>query len=150
MNNYLRNTIKIFIMLVHFIGIIIVTLIILLSEDIWLMIAIIICQTLVFIQLIIINGCLVSKYEHMLGDTSFNLSDICKNMFFLSKDMPRSDLEKMIVGIPLLLAILKLGFMLLPHDISYTIQAKYLTVTGLIAHNSEIKKVYTSLKLPKL
>lgn len=149
MNNDLQNTVKFFIMLLHFLGVGVVTLIILFSEDIWLLIAIIISQTLVFTQLVLINGCIISKYEYMLGDSSFNLSDVCKNMFFLSKDMPQADFEKIIVGLPLLLCIIKLGFMLLPADISSGIQ-KYFTLASLKIPNSDIKKVYSSLKLPKV
>jgi hypothetical protein len=137
-------------MLLHFLGVGVVTLIILFSEDIWLLIAIIICQTLVFTQLVLINGCIVSKYEHMIGDSSFNLSDVCKKIFFLSNDMPQADFEKMIVGIPLLLCILKLGFMLLPEDISSDLQKKYFTLASLKIPNSDIKKAYSSLKLPKI
>jgi hypothetical protein len=150
MNNHLQNCIKFFIMILHFLGVAIVTLIILFSEDIWLIIAIIISQTLVFIQLVLINGCIISKYEHMLGDSSFNLSDVCKNMFFLSKEMPQADFEKMIVGIPLLLCIIKLGFMLLPADISSDIQKKYFTLASLKIPNTDIKKAYSALKLPKV
>lgn len=150
MVKYFQDMLKIFIMLVHIVGVSLVVLIILFSEDIWIIIAIVICQTFVFIQIILMNGCLMSKYEDMIGDSSFNLSDICKNAFYLSKDMPQADFEKMIVAMPLLIGIIKLGFMLLPEDISSGIQKKYFSLAGLMAQNSEIKKVYTSLKMPKL
>ena len=64
--------------------------------------------------------------------------------------MPQADFEKMIVGIPLLLCIFKLGFMLLPVDISSDLQKNYFTLASLKIPNSDIKKAYSSLKLPKL
>ena len=130
MNTYLQNAVKIFIMLLHLIGVIVVTLIILFSDDMYFLLAIIITQTLVFTQLVVIEGCIISKYEHMLGD-DFNLSDVCKKLFFLSNDLPQADFEKMIVGIPLMLCILKLGFMLLPKNISNSLKEKYMTFAKL-------------------
>ena len=117
-------------MLLHLVGVIAVTLIILFSDDMYFLLAIIITQTLVFTQLVVIEGCIISKYEHMLGD-NFNLSDMCKKLFFLSNDVPQADFEKMIVGIPLMLCILKVGFMMLPKSISNSLKDKYMTFAKL-------------------
>jgi len=136
-------------MLLHFIGVIMVTLIILFSDDMYFLLAIIISQTLVFTQLVVIDGCIISKYEHMFGD-NFNLSDMCKKLFFLSNDVPQADFEKMIVGIPLMLCIFKLGFMLLPKDLSNSIKDKYMTFANLKVPSADIKKAFSSLKLPKI
>jgi hypothetical protein len=54
----------------------------------------------------------------------------------------------MIVGLPLILCLVKLGFMLLPKNISADIKNRYLTFAILNIPNS--KSAYSSLKLPKI
>lgn len=138
MDSYLQIVIKIFIILIHFIGVTLVTLVILFSEDILLLGLIIICQTIVFTQLILIDGCLISKYEWFFGE-GWTLTDIGKKMFFLSDGLHAADFEKMIVGIPLLLCIIKFGVMMLPKHFLSKVQKKYLSAASLrIPRNFEI------------
>lgn len=138
MDSYLQYIIKIFIILIHFIGVTLVTLIILFSEDILILALIIICQTIVFTQLILIDGCLISKYEWLFGE-GWTLTDIGKKMFFLSEALPPADFEKMIVGIPLLLCVIKFGVMMLPRHFLSKVQKKYLSAASLrIPRNFDI------------
>lgn len=138
MDSYLQFIIKIFIILIHFIGVTLVTLIILFSEDMLILGLIIICQTIVFTQLILIDGCIISKYEWIFGE-GFTLTDIGKKMFFLSDALPPADFEKMIVGIPLLLCIIKFGTMMLPRHFLSKVQKKYLSAASLrIPRNFDI------------
>lgn len=138
MDSYLQYIIKIFIILIHFIGVTLVTLIILFSEDMLILGLIIICQTIVFTQLILIDGCLISKYEWLFGE-GWTLTDIGKKMFFLSEALPPADFEKMIVGIPLLLCVIKFGVMMLPRHFLSKVQKKYLSAASLrIPRNFDI------------
>lgn len=138
MDSYLQYIIKIFIILVHFIGVTLVTLIILFSEDILILALIIICQTIVFTQLILIDGCIISKYEWFFGE-GWTLTDIGKKMFFLSEALPPADFEKMIVGIPLLLCVIKFGVMMFPRHFLSKVQKKYLSAASLrIPRNFDI------------
>ena len=130
MDSYLQIAIKFLLIVIHFVGVTIVTLIILFSEDPVVLTAIIICQSIVFYQLILVNGCLISKYEWLFGG-DFNGTDIGKKMFFLSDDLPPADFEKMIVGIPLLLCVMKLGLMLMPKHFLSKVQKKYMSFAHL-------------------
>jgi hypothetical protein len=118
------------IIIIHIVAVILITLTILFSEDLLLLFAIIVCQSIVFLQLIVFDGCLVSKYEFGLG-SDYSVSDIGKKLFFLSDDLPCSDFEKMIVGIPLLICVMKFCMMLLPKTILSAIQNDYMSFARL-------------------
>jgi len=150
MDDRLEYITKLCIILLHIVGVTIVTLIILFSEDLLLLFVIIACQTIVFLQLVVFDGCLVSKYEFGLGN-NYSVSDIGKKLFFLSDNLPCADFEKMIVGIPLLICIMKFCMMLLPKSILSSIQTNYMSFASLniprsLEVNFDIKNFDLSVK----
>ncbi len=130
MDSYIQIAIKFILIVIHFIGVVIVTLIILFSEDPVVLGAIIICQSIVFYQLIINDGCMMSKCEWLFGG-DFNLTDLGKKIFFLSDGLKPADFEKMIVGVPLLLCIMKLCLMMMPKHFLSKVQKKYMSFAHL-------------------
>ena len=98
--------IKFILIILHLAIVFIAAYIILFSKDIKVLVLQLVVQTSVFIALQVNNGCLLSKYEQFGGD--FNATASGKKLFFLTSDICDADFEKMFVGIPLSLLILKI------------------------------------------
>ena len=59
--------------------------------------------SLVYLQVILANGCILSKFEF------YNLTEIIKKCFFLEKDVQVNDIEKILVGLTLAACCYKLA-----------------------------------------
>jgi hypothetical protein len=122
---------KMLIMAVHFIGVILMCCVILFCEDITLLFVLLITIIFVFVQICVLNGCLVAKIERMMGDESYNLTELIKSALFISKETSTVDVEKVIVGMLLIMTIVKLGVFALPRPFLQKIRYLFLTTEGL-------------------
>ena len=108
-------TLKILLMVIHLTIITITAIVILFSEDLYILLCLLIIEFIVFTGLIVNNGCQLSKYELVGGN--FSSTTLGKKLFWLSDNIEHSDFEKMFVGVPLGLLLLKtilVAFPLLP------------------------------------
>jgi hypothetical protein len=98
-------TLKILLMVIHLTIITITAIVILFSEDLYILLCLLIIEFIVFTGLIVNNGCQLSKYELVGGN--FSSTTLGKKLFWLSDNIEHSDFEKMFVGVPLGLLLLK-------------------------------------------
>lgn len=122
---------KMLVMAVHFIGVILMCCVILFCEDIPLLFALLIVIIFVFIQICVLNGCLVAKIERMMGDQSYNLTELIKSALFISNGTNIVDVEKMIVGMLLIMTAVKLAIFALPLPFLQKVRYLFLTTEGL-------------------
>lgn len=96
---------KIVLITIHLIMVSVTAVIILFSNNLYILISLLIVQIIVYISLIINKGCLLSKFERVGGD--FSSTMLGKKVFFLSENIQDQDFEKLFVGIPLILLLFK-------------------------------------------
>jgi len=113
MNNTMRCSIKIILTIIHLIIVFFTAVAVLVIDDIYLLIGLFILQILVYTSIILNDGCVLSKYE-LIGGETMTSTYIGKKAFFLSDSIKNSDFEKMFVGIPLGLLALKIILLLFP------------------------------------
>lgn len=70
-------------------------------------------QIIVFALLVVNNGCLMSRFE-LIGGDFLSSTLIGKKLFFLSDGVKDADFEKIFVGVPLLLILLKIVMVAFP------------------------------------
>ena len=122
---------KMLLMAVHFIGVMLLCCVILFCEDITFLFALLIVIIFVFIQICALNGCLVAKIERMMGDQSYNLTEFITSALFISKETSTFDIEKMIVGMLLIMTAVKLAVFALPLPFLQKVRDLFLTTEGL-------------------
>ena len=117
---------------VHLLIVFISAYLILFSKDMTVLMFQLFIQTIVFIALEINDGCLLSKYELIGGD--FSSTFVGKQLFFIKGDICDADFEKMFVGVPLGLLILKILLIVFPiiKDNNVDDLLKGLKITGFI------------------
>ena len=113
MNDTIKYSIKIVLITIHLSIVFFTAVSLLFIDDIYLLIGLLILQMLVFTAIVINDGCVLSKYENIGGNTMTS-TYIGKKAFFMSDSIKNSDFEKMFVGIPLGLLILKIILLLFP------------------------------------
>jgi len=113
MNNTMRCSIKNILTIIHLIIVFFTAVAVLVIDDIYLLIGLFILQILVYTSIILNDGCVLSKYE-LIGGETMTSTYIGKKAFFLSDSIKNSDFEKMFVGIPLGLIGLKILLLLFP------------------------------------
>lgn len=87
--------ISIAIPVLHIIIVTISMFVVLFGQNIKILFILLVILLLVYLQVILANGCILSKLEF------YNLTDIIKKCFFLEKDMNINDIEKILVGLTL-------------------------------------------------
>lgn len=113
MNDILEFIIKCFLILLHLFVIWITAITILFSEDIYILTFLLVIQIIVFALLVVNNGCLMSRFE-LIGGDFLSSTLIGKKLFFLSDGVKDADFEKIFVGVPLLLILLKIVMVAFP------------------------------------
>jgi hypothetical protein len=76
------------------------------SENVQALCFLAVVMIVVFGLLIVNNGCIGTQYE--LKFAGITLTEFAKKLLFISDNVSNCDFEKMIIGIPLLLTLLKI------------------------------------------
>jgi hypothetical protein len=107
---FFKLTISIGSTLIHVVIVFFVSFILLFSTNKNTLIPLVIILSLIFLQAIIANGCIISKLEQF---SFINLTDLVKRGFYLEKNIKLGDIEKILIGIITLLCLFKLVIILL-------------------------------------